>query len=160
MKKTQGSSFPAISRLQGAILVPYNVKQIEGEEGPYYEYGIHRHADNVPVTNFPYWQGVVWRLLQSDLHKHVYGTYDQGEQATFLAYATRAQQEGREDIYAECFPVQQWIDDVLSYYDARKVAVFAAQDETELLSVNWDFAGDKPCVDRKDWRTLRAMFDE
>ena len=163
--KAQSREYPRIQRLQGKILVPYNVRQIQigMEEGEppedWYEYDEYRHDVGPDLKNLPYWQGVVWKLLQRDLHTHVYGTYDQGEQATISAYGARAISLNRQDIVDECMVVQVWIDAVLDYYDQKKAAVFAAANEAELTGVTWDFPGDKPCTDRKDWRDIKAMFD-
>ena len=163
--KSQSKDYPQIQKLQGVMLVPYNVRQIqiEMEEGElpedWYEYQVYKHPIGPDKSNLSHWQQVVWRLLQQDLHAHVYGTYDQGEQATISAYGARALSQDRQDIVAECVVVQDWIDDVLGYYDVRKSQIFAATTEAELTGVTWDFPGDKPCTDRKDWRDIKGMFD-
>ncbi len=160
--KSQSKDFPVIRKLQGKILVPYNVKQVtlDSEEGETtaYEFDLYRHDVGSDVNNLEYWKQVVWKLLQQDLHTHVYGIYDQGEQATISAYGARAIAAERQDIIDECIAVQDWIDAVLDYYDQRKNVIFAATSETELLGVTWDFPRDKPCVDRKDWRDIKGMF--
>lgn len=161
--KSQSKEFPQIKVLQGKILVPYNVRQIqvEQEEGPdetAYLYNLYKHDPGPAIDNLEHWKQVIWKLLQKDLHAHVYGTYDQGEQATISAYGSRAIAADRQDIVDECVAVQDWIDDVLDYYDVRKAAVFGAATQEELVSVNWDFPGDKPSTDRKDWRDIKAMF--
>lgn len=162
--KAQSRDYPKIQKLQGAMLVPYNVKQIqiEMEEGEpaenWYEYQQYKHSIGPDKSNLQYWQQVIWRLLQQDLHTHVYGTYDQGEQVTISAYGARALSLGRQDIVDECIVVQDWINGVLGYYDERKNQIFAATTETGLTGVTWDFPGDKPCTNRKDWRDIKAMF--
>ncbi len=162
--KSQSKDFPTIRRLQGKILVPYNVSEVtigeEGEQETAYAFQLYKHEVGPDVNNLEYWQQVVWKLLQKDLHTHVYGIYDQGEQATISAYGARAIAAERQDIIDECITVQDWIDDVLEYYDVRKAAVFGATTQEELVGVNWDFPGDKPCADRKDWRDIKAMFSE
>ncbi len=161
---TQSKEFPTIRNLQHQIIVPYNVHQItidnEGEPETAYKFQTYRHKPGVAIDNLEYWQQVVWKLLQKDLHTHVYGIYDQGEQATISAYGARAIAAERQDIIDECIAVQDWIDDVLEYYDVRKNAIYAAATQAELMGVTWDFAGDKPCADRKDWRDIKAMFSE
>ncbi len=160
--KSQSKDFPIIRKLQGKILVPYNVNQVtlDSEEGETtaYEFDLYRHEVGPALNDLEHWKKVIWKLLQKDLHTHVYGIYDQGEQSTISAYGAKAIAAERQDIVDECVAVQDWIDSVLEYYDLLKNAIFSAVDEEGLLEVNWDFPGDMPCVDRKDWRDIKEMF--
>lgn len=164
MPRTHGNEFPAIVQLQGCTLVPFNAisDNRTNEDGTIqtgYAYDLHREPGMADPAALQRWQNVIWKHLQAALHSHVYGTYDQGEQATILAYGARAMGLARQDIVDECLAVQNWIDSVLGYYDQRKDAIFAASTEQALVSINWDFPADMPCTDRKDWRAIRAMFE-
>jgi hypothetical protein len=158
---TQSKEYPTIKKLQGKILVPYNVKQItiqgEDQESIAYEYDQLRMDYPGP---FELYQNLIWRRLQSDLQRYVYGNYDPGEQATLTGYAVRATNLGRQDIVDICLPVQAWIDNVLAYYDGKKTEIFTASDMAGVMSVTWDFAGDQPNPNRVDWRDVKEMFND
>jgi len=152
---TQSKDFPQIQKLQGGVLIPCNIQQFENEEETGYKY------TQLKMTNpgtFASYQQAVWRELQADLGRIIHNMYDQGEQATISGYAIKAANLGRQDIIDVCLPVQAWIDSVLEYYDTKKVEVFAAANEFELLSVNWDFSVFSNHI-RVDWRNIKEMFN-
>jgi hypothetical protein len=151
---TQSKDFPQIQKLQGGVLIPCNVQQFENEGETGYKY------TQLKMTNpgtFESYQQVIWRKLQSDLSQTIHSMYDQGEQATISGYAIKAANLSRQDIIDVCLPVQAWIDSVLEYYDTKKIEVFAASNEFELLSVAWDFSSFNSHT-RVDWRAIKAMF--
>ena len=158
--KTQGSEYPNIERLQGSIIVPYNVTPFTGDDSDGYRYGLIYHAQCVPADDLDYWKKQVIKVLQSELQSHIYSAYDPGTQTTVSAYMARAIALNRQDIISECAAVQEWIDGVLAYYDERKSLIETADSEVGLTGVTWDFAGDVPCHNRKDWRDIKTMFDE
>ena len=155
---TQSKTFPKIQKLQGSVLVPYNVHQVEradeiGTE-TFYEYGVLK----IPkALSFGEYQALIWRQLQSELHQHIYAVYNQGEQASISGYAIKASSLGRTDITEACLPVQEWIDSVLDYYDSKKVEIFATTSKHDLISVTWDYSVVE-CPAKVDWRVIKAMF--
>ena len=96
--------------------------------------------------------------LNGELQTYIYTKYDSGTQATINGYATKALFINRTDIVAECQKLQNWVDDVLVYYDTKKVALLSATDEETRKTTTWDFTADVPLVNYIDWRTIKAMF--
>jgi len=154
---------PEIKRLQGGVILPYNVQQVtrtneDGEQETFYTFDRVK-VDQQILPKLEQVKKIIVEQLRHDLHKHIYPNYDEGSQSTIQAYAMQAQNQGRPDIYDECDEIMTWIDDVLSYYYSTKDSVVAATDETGITEVNWDFASDKPVPsDLKSLKEIKAMW--
>jgi len=154
-KRISSKDFPEIIQLQGVIQIPYNIKTQEGFEQTGYTYNVVSTNQFQTLNGY---KNLIWRALQQELKCYINAQYDEGEQATITGYAVRASNADRQDIVSSCLPVQAWIDDVLSYYDTKKQAIFVAGSLVDLMVVNWDFDTDVPIQNRVDWRDVRALF--
>ncbi len=154
---------PEIQRLQGKILVPCNARQVErptadGQMETVWVYTVVEADPGHPIGDLAHWKQETARRLNLELQGYICSIYDIGTQVTLNGYASRALFEGRSDIVAECRKVQDWVDQVLEYYDQRKQALLTAETEDERMEVAWDFAADVPPSDFVDWRNVRLMF--
>jgi len=157
----QATHKPYIRRLQGKILVPYNCSTTTDPETgeTLYNFSVIRHPPGRPMNNQSYWIEQTWRQLNAELQAYIFQYYDQGIQATINGYASRALSEDRSDIVAECRKVQDWIDQVLEYYDSIKSDLLAVSTEDERLMTAWDFAENVPLTEYINWRDVKAMFE-
>ena len=159
----ESKQMPEIKRLQGGVILPYNVQQItrtneDDEQETFYKFDRIK-LDQQTLPTLEQVKKHVVEQIRQDLHAHIYPNYDEGSQSTIQSYAMQAQGQGRSDIYNECEKIMNWIDDVLSYYYLIKDNVEAATDEVGTTGVNWDFASDKPAPnDLKSLKEIKAMW--
>jgi len=159
----ESKQIPAIKQLQGGVLIPYNIQEVqrendEGQLETFYKFDrIKLDQRNLP--NLTQVQKAVIGALQSDLHEYIYPEYDQASQNTILALAQKAERQGFTDIVTECGKVMDWVDSCLSHYYTQKDAIIAAANEQDVCNVNWDFVGNCPKTsDLKTLKEIRAMF--
>lgn len=159
----EAKQIPEIKRLQGGVIIPYNVQQVtrtneDDEQETFYVFDRIKLNQQI-LPKLEQVKKIIAEQLRHDLHKHIYPHYDEGSQSTIQAYAMQAQNQGRGDVYTECEKIMNWIDEVLSYYYSVKDSVDAATDESGVTGVNWDFAKDKPAPsDLKSLKEIKAMW--
>lgn len=155
---------PEVQQLQGAYMVPYNVRQETREDEDaqrvVWVYDVIRVGSlrGLRRNDLDQWKKETIKQLNNELHEHIYKVYDPGTQMTINGYAVRALHEGRSAVVEECRKIQDWVDQVLDYYDAKKLALAAASTDDERMSVTWDFARDVPLNEFIDWRNIKSMF--
>lgn len=154
---------PEIQRLQGKILVPCNARQVQrtaadGQAETVWAYTVIEADPGAPIGDLEHWKQESARRLNLELQAFICSIYDIGTQVTLNGYAARALFEDRPDIVAECRKVQDWVDQVLEYYDQRKQALLTVATEDARMEVVWDFAADVPPTDYVDWRNVKTMF--
>ncbi len=159
----ESKQYPQIERIQGGVVVPYNVSQVtreeeDGTQATFYVYDkIRLERRDLPgLDNVK--QHIV-QQLRADLHAHVFVNYDLGSQNSINGLAQKAQRQGKSSIQDECQAILDWVDDCLGYYYAKKDEVLAATDEAGLTGVVWNFKANHPRPETlKSLREIRGMF--
>ena len=159
----ESKQYPQIERIQGGVVVPYNVSRVtreeeDGTQAAFYVFDKIK-LDRQDLPSLESIKRHIVQQLRQDLHAHVFVHYDLGSQNSINGLAQKAQRKGRSSIQDECQAILDWVDDCLGYYYAKKDEILAATDEANLTGVAWDFEANhsKP-VTLKSLREIREMF--
>ena len=159
----ESKNTPQVKRLQGGILIPYNVQQItrtneDDEQVTFYEFDrIKLNQHELPGLNDV--REYIVQQLREDLHVHVFTHYDLGSQNSINGMAQRANRLDRTDIMDECEAILDWVGNCLGYYYTKKEALLGASDEVSLIEVAWNFEVNVPKPDAlKSLKEIRGMF--
>jgi len=77
--------------------------------------------------------------LKQELQSFIYSHYDQGTQASFIAFYQLAKEQNNTTALTQIQKVRDWINSVLNYYYSKKEAIKNATTQDELFSIVWDW---------------------
>lgn len=157
----ESKNTPQVKRLQGGILIPYNVvthTNEDDEQITFYKFDrIKLNQHSLPDLNNI--KNYIVQQLRENLHTHIFVHYDLGSQNSIGALAQKAQRQDKADILDECEAILSWVGDCLSYYYTKKDEILATVDEANLIGVAWDFEASIPKPNTlKSLREIRGMF--
>lgn len=142
LKLTYADQAPIVKKLQGAVLVPCNVREQtytdeDGTQKTHFVYRLLRHQ-GPKIPDLEELRTILMTQLNQDNQAYIYSHYDQGTQASFQAiYTDPGSSQATKDSLT---PVLQWIrDQVLAYYYQKKNELRLAQDQATLSGILWDF---------------------
>ncbi len=141
--KTESKEKPVISKLQGKILIPYNIEQktrIENNQTEeYYQYSLLKLSFDSDISSQAL-KAKVKAELKKQNDEYIYSKYSPGTQQTMQALY--ADSNTTTEHKALIISVWDWIrkTDVLPYYYSKKVEIENATSVEALLDIVWDFS--------------------
>ena len=143
---TNSDHYPSPERLQGSIIVPYQITQEERDGQPTYNYLEHRIPDTGQSFEEAEHKAALLDLLRIDEQAYLDARYDPYVRESFQAlYADPATPQAVKDALAA---VWAWVRAVAGYYYQQQALIQAGANNWK--SGAWDFSQfDKsdPCVD-------------
>lgn len=159
--RSSAIDFPVVYKNKNYLIVPFNINEIvtteEDEEIITYNFCLYK--EKFRSNKLHYIKNIVWKMLEYDLHNHIYPEYNQGSQSSIQGYANKAKDEDKFDIYEECKKIQEWIDSCLTYYYDKKDEIFYATSVEDVTVVNWNFIQNVPKPNNLlKLREIKEMF--
>ena len=137
--KTYSNKTPVIFINSGILSIPYNILEIESEDGIQYSYDTISQNVTHGISQeriLEISKETLVNVLNANLQTYILSYYDIGTQIQFHSIYQRVESEKIKDRIKS---VGSWVDSVLAYYYSKKTEILSAQDEKALIAISWDY---------------------